>query len=102
MGKLSKLSQGLAVVGLFCLGSLQAVKADTLPAGPVYTGVTINYTGTNSASAILNGGASVAETVTFTNIGGMVGLQIGSYPSAVPGNGDVFFSPTQCNSGVPN
>jgi hypothetical protein len=102
MGKLSKISQGLAVAGLFCLGSLQVAKADTLPAGPVYTGVTISYVGTNLPSTVYGNGVPVTETVTFSNIGGNVGIQIGSYPASVPGNGDVYYSPTQCNTGVPN
>jgi hypothetical protein len=91
------LVKGLAVAGLFCLGSIQAVKADTLPPGPSYT-ATINYVGTNPTSEIWNNAASVVESVTFTNIGGVVGIQIGTYPASTPGNGQVNFSPPNCTA----
>jgi hypothetical protein len=95
---LRNLLKGIAAAVLlvgFC--SLPPVKADTLPAGPTYN-ATINYVGTNPASGIWNGAASVIESVTFTNIGGQVGIQIGAYPSSTPGNGDITFSPPVCTA----
>ena len=40
----------------------------------------------------------MTESVTFTNIGGVVGIQIGTYPASTPGNGHVIFSPPNCTA----
>jgi len=88
MGKLAKFSQGLAVAGLLCLGSLQATKADTL----TYS-TTITYGGTNPTSDFYNNAVPVTENVVISNIGGVVNIQIGTAPPAGVTNGDIQFNP---------
>jgi hypothetical protein len=92
MGKLTKFSQGLAVAGLLCLGSLQATKADTLNYN-----TTITYSGTNPLTNYYNDAAPVVEAVSITNIGGVVSIQIGTQPPAGVTNGDIQFNPPPVN-----
>jgi len=77
---------------LLCLGAIQTAKADTL----IYN-ASISYAGTNPTTSYYNNAASVVEQVTISNIGGSggVGIQVGTYPSSVPGTGDVYYC-TNC------
>lgn len=97
MGMFSKSVKGLAVAALLCLASVQAAKADTLPAGPSYTAL-VTYDGTNPSSGYFS--TSATETVTFTNIGGTggVGITVGTLPSTNIGNGDACYN--GCSGGA--